>query len=264
MKPSSSKPKPAVDPASGKWGLADEAGYWIISPMFDRIEHEDFGNLYKVENSKLYGHLNTNGGWMFGPFLKMPSSTVEGNEEGILAQGKVPEADSLCDSLEFSLSSDGVLTVSGEGVLRGVNDAETSYNPSLEEEEVNIKTCSKFKDLYFHTIVIKDRIIGLGKNCLSGCRNLERIIIQSELDFAYSDFATDTNLEFSEEDGMLYLAQKGKPHYILLKTSTHYDGKPVSIPYDVHIVALGAFNYNGHQQANDSAKNYNGEEDLPF
>lgn len=265
MKPYSSKSKLAVDSASGKWGIADETGNWIISPEFDKIEPGDFSKTFKVENYKFYGQINIKGGWIIGPFLKMPSA--RGNvidEDCCLACGNVPVADSQYETLTFSLSANGVLTISGEGVVRGVNDVDVVYYPSNDEEDVEINVRSAFKNLDFHTVIIKDGVVGLGKDCFSGCKNLKRIILPSTLEFAHSNIARDTDLDFLEEDGLLYLGQEDNPHFILLKTSTPYEGKPVSIPGDVHIVALGAFNYNGNQQTNESAKDYNGEEDLPF
>lgn len=264
MKPSSSNSKIAVDHASGKWGIADETGTWIVTPEFDKIEPGDFTHSYKVENSKLYGQINPNGGWIIGPFLKMPSQAEAAEVDGVLVSGTIPEADSPCESLAFSLSSYGVLTISGEGVVRGVYDLYKDYNPAIGEEDVDVRVRSKFKDFDFHTVVIKNGIIGLGDNCLSGCRKLKRIILPSTLEFAYSELARDTDLEFSEEEGLLYLGNKDNPHFILLRTSSPNGGRPFIIPEDVFIVALGAFSYRGQKSANDITDDLPEDEKLPF
>ena len=153
-----------------------------IGPNFTHLmERGTFSDTYKFETKELYGEINPKGGWVVGPFFKMPQVDADTKPSDIVLSGDCRHEEQTATKdcrMEFKLTADGVLTISGNDWLCAVHDVVLSPNPVLEDEiDTKVFQQSMFKDLDFHTVVIEKEVRGLREYSLAGCKNLKQIVI---------------------------------------------------------------------------------------
>ena len=196
----------------GKCGYIDAKGSWIIHPRFYRalpfengiakvmerpgqkwkyIDKRgndvvtflpgDFSASFKIETEEYEGQINAKGGWIVGPFFKMPEIKKGINPDVIILKGDCRYEEQTVSEdcrMDFTLSAGGVLTISGYDWLMPVKDIVKSTLPVLDDEtDTDLVPCSQFKNLDFHTVVIEKGVWGLREFSLAGCKNLKQIVI---------------------------------------------------------------------------------------
>lgn len=148
------------------------------------------------------------------------------------------------EGLSYTLTADGVLTVSGEGWLypAPAPDAEPCYDDPDDFEPTGWSAyTSEFVGLDFHTAVIEKGIRCLDSFCFRDCRNLKKVILPEGLLSIYADFAQGSPLEYFEEEGLLFLGTTGNPRYVLMGGSEKFNRKKLVIPEGTATIAHAAF-----------------------
>lgn len=193
-------------------GYIDAKGGWIIPPRFwralpfkngiakvmeqpgqdwkniDKRGNEvvtflpgDFSASFKIETEECEGQINPKGGWVIGPFFKMPQVGADTKPSDIVLSGDCRHEEQAATKesrMDFTLTADGVLTISGNDWLCAVDDVELFPHPFLEDEiDTRVFRQSMFKDLDFHTVVIEKGVRGLREYSLAGCKKLKQIVI---------------------------------------------------------------------------------------
>lgn len=137
--------------------------------------------------------------------------------------------------MKYTLTDDGVLTISGNDCLYSIYDAGW-----VDGREVDVSV-SQFRELDFHTVVIEEGVSCLEQDCFTGCKGLKKIILPDTLLSVYRGFADDTPLEYLNEGGLLYLGTEENPHHILMGCTDDYNAERLEIAEGTVAIAHGAF-----------------------
>ena len=184
-----------------------------IGPDFTPIRtkrHGTFSETYIIETKEVFGEINPTGGWVVGPFFKMPEIPRTAAPEDIILKGDCRHEEQAATKesrMDFTLTAGGVLTISGNDWLCAVDDVELSPNPHLDNEiDVKMFRQSMFKNLDFHTVVIEKGVGGLREYSLAGCKNLKQIVINTDEiihEVALHNFVPERCIDASSRDILL-------------------------------------------------------------
>lgn len=147
--------------------------------------------------------------------------------------------------LSYTLTSDGVLTISGSGWLYPVPapDANPYYDDDPEPEGPSgwSEYISEFKDMDFHTARIEEGIRGLDTFSFRDCKSLRKIILPNSDFFIHARFAEGSPIEYFEEGGLLFLGSSANPRQVLIGCSEEFKNKILEIPEGTVTISDEAF-----------------------
>lgn len=145
--------------------------------------------------------------------------------------------------LEYTLTDEGVLTIMGNTHLYTVPapGAEPYYNEPVGPPSGWSEYVSQFKDLDFHTVIIEAGVKVLEEGCFKDCKNFRKIILPEKMPVIRKDFAIGTPLEYTEQDGLLFLGPPSNPLYYLMGCNSTFDEEILHIPEGVIFIADEAF-----------------------
>lgn len=162
-----------------EWKYIDKRGNEVVTFL-----PSDFSESFKIETEEYEGQINPKGGWIVGPFFKMPEIPSNAEPSDIILKGDCRHEEQTATKesrMDFTLTAGGVLTISGNDWLCAVDDVELSPNPHLDNEiDEKMFRQSMFKNLDFHTVVIEKGVWGLREYSLAGCKNLKQIVINTD------------------------------------------------------------------------------------
>lgn len=145
--------------------------------------------------------------------------------------------------MNFTLSEDGILTISGNTGLYSIPapDAQPYYDEPMGPPCGWSEYVSQFKDMDFHTVIIEPGVRLLGKECFKDCKNFSQIILPEEMPVIRKDFADGTPLEYTEKEGLLFLGPASNPLYFLMGSKATFDQDKLLIPEGTVFIANEAF-----------------------
>ena len=145
--------------------------------------------------------------------------------------------------MNYALSSDGILTISGNTGLYPVvaPDAIPYYDepegpPCGWSEHV-----SQFRDFDFHTVVIEEGVKLLGEECFKDCKTLKKIILPEKMPIIRKSFAVGTPLEYTIKNNLQYLGPPSNPYYYLMGATDDFNDEILVIPPGTVRIADEAF-----------------------
>ena len=149
--------------------------------------------------------------------------------------------------LNFTLTDDGILTISGNTGLYSVPapDAEPYYDEPEGPPCGWSEYASPFKDLYFHTAIIEDGVTLLGEECFKDCKHLKKMILPENMPVIRKNFAEGTSLEYTEKDGLIFLGPPSNPFYYLMGPAGDFNKEILEIPEGTVRIADEAFTNKG-------------------
>lgn len=145
--------------------------------------------------------------------------------------------------IDFTLSDDGVLTISGNTQLCAVPapDAEPYYDEPVGPPCGWSEYVSQFKELDFHTVIIEEGVRVLGKECFKNCKNFRKIVLPEKMPVIRKDFAIGSPLEYTEKDGLLFLGPVSNPLYYLMEATDDFNNEVLVIPTGTVFIADETF-----------------------
>lgn len=145
--------------------------------------------------------------------------------------------------LEYKLSDEGILTVSGNTHLFCVPAADAI--PYYDEPEGDpcgwSEYTSQFENLDFHTVIIEDGITVLGEGCFKNCKGLHKIILPENMPVIRNSFAEDTPLEYTVLNKMKFLGPPSNPLYNLMGCDDDFNEEKLIIPEGTIRISNEAF-----------------------
>lgn len=171
-----------------------------------------------------------------GNIIKSGSCLVERQIEDNTERGKNLRMD-------FQLSDDGVLIISGNTVLCPVPAADAilycddPWGESCEWSEY----VSQFEDLDFHTVIIEDGVRRLGELCFKNCKGLHKIILPENMPIIRSSFAKGSPLEYTISNKLKFLGPPSNPYYYLFGCEDDFNEKKLIVPPGTVKIADEAF-----------------------
>lgn len=145
--------------------------------------------------------------------------------------------------VEYTLTPDGVLTISGNDWIfpRPTLRAEPYYDEPVGPPYGWSNYESQFKDLYFHTIIIEEGLVGIGETCFKDCKNLKRLILPEKVPTIRKSFAEGTLLEYTIKDNLKFLGPPSNPLYFLMGPTEDFKKENLVIPEGTVRIADEAF-----------------------
>lgn len=145
--------------------------------------------------------------------------------------------------MDFKLSDDGVLTVSGNTLLSSVPATEaTPYYDEPEGEPSGWSDlASQFEDLDFNTVIIEEGVKVLGEQCFKNCKGLRKIVLPENMPAIRSSFAEGTPLEYTVNNNLRFLGTPSNPYYYLMGCDAEFNEEMLVIPEGTVRVADAAF-----------------------
>lgn len=145
--------------------------------------------------------------------------------------------------LDYTLTDDGILTISGNSNLNRI--PAPAAKPCYDEPEGPpcswSEYISQFKDLDFHTVIIEEGVKVLEEECFKDCKNFRKIILPEKMPVIRKDFAVGSPLEYNENDGLLFLGPPSNPLFYLMGCNSSFHKEKLLIPEGVVFIANEAF-----------------------
>lgn len=145
--------------------------------------------------------------------------------------------------MEYKLTPDGVLTVSGNTWIlpQPSTDAQPYYDEPVGPPYGWSEYESQFKHLNFHTLVIDEGVVGIGETSFKDCKNLKRLILPEKVPTIRKSFADGTPLEYTIKDGLKFLGPPSNPLYYLMGATDDFKDEILKIPEGTVRIADEAF-----------------------
>lgn len=138
----------------------------------------------------------------------------------------------------------GVLTVLHEGSFIHHNPAKDAEEIYWDEEGIPYKWSryeSPFVDLDFHTAIIEPGFKEIEADFFTGCRHLKRVEIPETIEKIHIDFARGVELEYYNENGLLFLGNDRNRRHFLMGCAEDFRQEHLMIPEGTNFVFCGAF-----------------------
>ena len=145
--------------------------------------------------------------------------------------------------MDFTLSDDGVLTISGNALLSPVpaSDANPYYDEPEGPPSGWSDYVSQFKDMDFHTVIIEDGVRVLEELCFKDCKALKKIILPQQVPTIRNTFAEGSSLEYNIIGNLKFLGPPSNPLYYLMGATDDFREEKLVIPDGTVKVADEAF-----------------------
>lgn len=134
--------------------------------------------------------------------------------------------------MDFTLTDDGILTISGNSLLCSVPTPDAL--PYYDEPEGPpcgwSEYMSQFKDMNFHTVIIEDGVKVLGEECFKDCKGLKKLVLPENVPAIRNSFAEGTSLEYTIKNNLKFLGPPSNPFYYLMGPTDDFNEEKLIIP----------------------------------
>lgn len=176
--------------------------------------------------------------------MKHPESTII-KSGSCLAHWQIEAKEERGENwrMDFQLSDDGVLTISGNTLLSAVPapGAIPYYDEPVGDPSGWSEYASQFEDLDFDTVIIEDGVRVLGEECFKNCKIFHKIILPENMPVIRHSFAEGSPLDYNVKNKMKFLGPPSNPYYYLMGPQDDFNEEKLVIPEGTIRIANEAF-----------------------